>query len=356
MSLDVAVEARLRATVVVVTFNHRHVVPRCLDAVRATVGSEAEVVVVDNASTDGTADRVQAEYPWVRLVRSATNVGFGAAANLGAARARGPYLVFLNPDTEPQPRWLAALLAGLEAAPRAGLATAKLLLAGAPERLDAFGNEVHVSGITTCRGWSRPAGSFDRPDDVSAVSGACFAVPRALFARLGGFDERLFLYFEDTDLSLRARLAGHRCLAVPDALVLHDHRPGVSATKLRCLERNRWWTLLKVYRWPTLIALGPVLLAAEGVAWGMAARNGRSHLAAKALAWGDLARWLPALPAARASAQLTRRVPDGKLLRRHTTRLRVSQVAGGALAQAAEWLAALLFALARAPAAALCRP
>src|SRR5919204_388230 len=131
MSLDVAVEARLRATVVVVTFNHRHVVPRCLDAVR----------------------------------------------------------------------------------------------------------------------------------------GACFAVPRPLFARLGGFDERLFLYFEDTDLSLRARLAGHRCLAVPGAVVVHDHRPGFSPAKLRYLERNRWWTLLKLYRVRTLLALAPVLGLSEVVAW-----------------------------------------------------------------------------------------
>src|SRR5207244_2520602 len=144
----------------------------------------------------------------------------------------------------------------------------------APQLVDTFGNEVHISGITTSRGWGESADSYTRLEEVSAISGACFAMSGALFQQLGGFDERLFLYYEDTDLSLRARLAGYRCIAVPDARVLHDHRAGFSAAKLRYLERNRWWTLLKIYRWRTIIALVPVLLMGELVAWAMAVRSG----------------------------------------------------------------------------------
>jgi GT2 family glycosyltransferase len=344
-----------RATVLVVTFNHRDVVPRCLDALRATIGPADEVIVVDNASADGTADLIAARYPWVRLVRSPRNGGYGAANNLGAGLARSEYLVFLNPDAVPLPGWLEGLLEGLVPAADGGtpggpdreadvLTTARLLLAGAPERVDTFGNEVHISGITTSRGWGRPAGADTEPEEVPAVSGACFALRRRLFQRLGGFDTRLFLYFEDTELSLRARLAGCRCVALPAARVLHDHRPGFSAAKLRLLERNRWWTMLKLYRWPTLVALAPVLAMGEVVAWGMAARSGRRHLAAKALAWADLLRWLPALPAARREAAGVRAVSDRALLRLHATRLPFAQVAGGTVAQAGEGLAALAFA------------
>jgi GT2 family glycosyltransferase len=334
----------MRATIVVVTFNHRGDVTRCLDALQATIGPHDEVVVVDNASSDGTASVVEAHAPWARLVRSPVNAGYGAASNRGAAVARGDYVVFLNPDTVPQPGWLAALLAPVEAAPGLPLATAKLLLARAPDTIDAFGNEVHLSGITTCHGWGQPAAAFERLEDVGAVSGACFAASRSLFQRLGGFDERLFLYFEDTDLSLRARLAGVRCVAVPGAVVWHDHRPGFAGTKLRYLERNRWWTLLKLYRWSTLAALAPVLLLSEVIAWGMAVRSGRRHVWAKARAWADLARWLPDLPAARRRVQQTRVVPDAALLRLHPTRLPFAQAAEGTLAGVGEGLAAAAFA------------
>ncbi|MGH2355098.1 MAG: glycosyltransferase family 2 protein [Chloroflexota bacterium] len=343
----------MRATVIIVTFDHASIVPRCLDALRATVGPDDEVLVVDNASADDTAGRVEVAYPWVRLERLPTNVGFGAACNRGASLAHGNALVFLNPDTEPQPGWLDALLATLEPAPEGTLATAKLLLAGTPGRVDTFGNEIHISGITTCRGWGQPAEVFARPDEVSAVSGACFAISRRLFWRLDGFDGRLFLYFEDTDLSLRARLAGARCVAVPDALVLHDHRPGFSPAKLRYLERNRWWTLLKVCRWRTLVALAPVLLMSEAVAWGMALGSGWRHVAAKLLAYADLARWLGDLPAARATLQETRVIADAQLLALHSTQLRFGQAVSGPLGRRAEALVARAFGGGRALAAAM---
>ncbi len=337
---------------IVVTFNHRDVVPRCLQALRLTLGPEDEALVIDNASTDGTAERVAAEHPWARLERAPRNLGFGAASNLGASLARGRYLVFLNPDTEPCPGWLKTLLAPLAAHPPAGLSTAKLLLAAAPGRVDTFGNDVHISGITPCRGWGEPTERYQETEEVSAVSGACFAIPAALFRRLGGFDERLFLYFEDTDLSLRARLAGFRCVAAPDSLVLHDHRPGFSADKLRYLERNRWWTLLKAYEWRSLYALAPVLAMAEVVAWGLAVRGGPAHLRGKARAWVELARWLPALAPARSAVQGTRRVTDAELFRLHSTRLSFAQAADGGLRLAGERAAALAFGVGRALAAA----
>jgi GT2 family glycosyltransferase len=170
-----------RATIQVVTYNSRHVLPACLDALRETIGLDDEVVVVDNASGDGTADHVTDAYPWVRLVRLGRNAGFGAAHNLGASIARGEYLVILNPDTRPLPGWLDALLDGLTRAPGPALATAKLLLATTPDRVDAFGNDVHLSGITTCHGWREPASVFRQVEEVAAVSGACFALARALF-------------------------------------------------------------------------------------------------------------------------------------------------------------------------------
>ncbi len=336
-----------RSTVVIVTFNHENMIPRCLEALKATLGLDDDVVVVDNASTDRTRNIVEEEYPWVILVRSEINRGFGAGCNLGASASHSRYLVFLNPDTEPCPGWLDALLAGLQQAQNAGLATARVLLARSPNRVDTFGNEVHISGITTSRGWGEPAECHTRLVDVSAVSGACFAVSRELFRRLGGFDERLFLYYEDTDLSLRARFAGYRCIAVPHARVLHDHRPGFSAAKLRHLERNRWWTLLKLYRWRTIIRLIPVLLLGELVAWAMAALSGPRHVHAKMLAWIDLFSWLPDLTSARTAAFGSASVSDAELLRSHGTRLHLSQVADSRIARVGENILGAAFGIGR---------
>jgi len=336
-------QSYVRASILIVTFNHRQIIPVCLDALKATLGPTDEVIVVDNASSDKTAEVVASRYPWVRLVRSAQNGGYGAANNLGVTVSRADYVVFLNPDTVPQSGWLDSLLAGLS--PDGGtFTTPKILLASDPRRIDTFGNEVHISGLTTCRGWDEPTGTYVHPEEVSAVSGACFAVPRRLFLQLGGFDTRMFLYFEDTELSLRARLAGCRCMAIPDARVLHDHRPGFSAAKLRYLERNRYWTLLKLYRWSTLACLTPVLVLAEGVAWAMAVRSGWQHVVAKAMAWVDLFRWLPDLGRARREASRLRTVSDRALLRLHSTRLRFAQVDQSLMTQAGERLTFAAFA------------
>ena len=343
----------LRSSIIVVTYNHRRHIEHCLRTLLPTLSGADEVVVVDNASADGTADYIAAAFPSVRLVRRKDNPGFGAACNVGAGLSTAEFLVFLNPDTEPQPGWLDALLAPLRSFPRVGLVTPKLLLRDRPELIDTFGHDVHISGIATCRGWGEPATAHPRVEEVAAVSGACFGITRELFLRLGGFDARLFLYYEDDDLSLRARLAGLGCLAVPDAIVLHDHAEGVSAAKLRYLERNRWFSVLRTYRWRTLAALLPVLAGAEILVWIHALRSGPAHIGAKGRAWRDLARMAPDLASSRKRIQAERVVGDREMLRLHGARLPVAQVAQGFAAAAGERMATAAFAGVRRVALAL---
>ncbi len=335
----------VRASVIIVTYNHAADVQRSLEAVIPTLSARDDVIVVDNASCDGTPDIVAERYPRVRLIRSAENRGFGAGCNSGARAGHGEYLVFLNPDTEPRDGWLDALLNVLQSTPGAGLVTPKLQLAWQRESIDAFGHSMHVSGISTCRGWGEPLARYEHVEEVAAVSGACFAIERRVFDELKGFEERLFTYYEDDDLSLRARLAGYSCLAVPNAIVAHDHTPGFSPKKLRCLERNRLWTTLKLYSPSTLLAMLPLLLVAEILGWGLAFRYGPWHVLAKIQAWVDLLRWLPDLPPARRS--VIHRIRDRDLLRLHQTRLAFSQVASSPLAKVAETLTAHGFSFGR---------
>jgi GT2 family glycosyltransferase len=337
----------VRATVIIVTYQHANTIDACLQAVTQTIGDRDEIIVVDNGSTDGTVDQVVTQYPGIQLLRPASNLGFGGANNVAAALARGDYLCFLNPDTKPCVGWLDSLIEGLSQNPEAGIATAKLVLEKDPSTVDAFGNTVHISGITTCNGWGEASSAFDHSAEVSAASGACLFIKRSLFHRLGGFDERLFLYYEDTDLSLRVRLAGYRCLAVPSAVVQHDHTPGFEPNKLRYLERNRWWTLLKLLHFRTLVKLVPVLILAETIVWGFAVRSGPRHMWAKLRAWCEVLAWLRHLPGARMAAGRFRTQGDRQLLRLHGSTLVLAQAATGMHRRLGEVIIAHLFVGAR---------
>jgi GT2 family glycosyltransferase len=332
----------MRSSVIVVTYNHRQHIQRCLQALLPTLGPDDGVIVVDNASSDGTSGYVVTAFPTVQVIPNTNNRGFGAACNQGAQHSQSEFLVFLNPDTEACSGWLDALLETLCAMPGVGLTTPKILLRARPDTIDTFGHDVHISGLATCRGWGEPSHAHNTVEQVAAVSGACFAVRRDLFSRLGGFDERFFLYYEDDDLSLRARLAGFACVAVPTSRVLHDHKPGFSPDKLRYLERNRLWSTLKLYRWSTLLALLPVILGAEILGMGLALYSGPRHVIAKLNAWWDIAQWLSSLTDNRRRVERT--VEDRALLKMHGPHLAFAQVATGPLARTAEVLTGAAFA------------
>ena len=200
----------------------------CLRAIAANPPRAAfEVIVVDDASPDDTVAKL-AQVEGVYLHARATNGGFIAACNEGAALARGEFLVFLNNDTVPQPGWLDALLDTFEEHADVGLVGARLLYPDG--RLQEAGGVVFADGS----GWNY--GRFEDPDDcrftyvrdVDYLSGAAIALPRALFARLGGFDTRFApAYYEDTDLAFAVRGAGLRVIYQPAAVVVHDE--GTSA-------------------------------------------------------------------------------------------------------------------------------
>jgi hypothetical protein len=315
----------VRASVVIVNYNGAAHLPDCLASL-AAAGGGAEIVVVDNASTDGSAQAAERSWPSVRVVYSPENLGFGDGCNLGARHARGEYLAFLNPDTVVAPGWLEALLDGLARHPNAGLATSRLLLRHPPDRLNACGNEVHVTGLATCRGMGAGLAEFTREETVGAVSGAAFAMPRALFEALGGFDGGFFLYLEDTDLSLRARLAGRDCLYVPSSVVQHDYTLQFGPRKTYYQERNRYRMLLKVFRWRTLVVLLPALLLAEVVTWGFVLFRERRHLSNKLRAAGWICANWRSLMQGRARTQARRAVRDRDLLALHDHRLPFEQV------------------------------
>ncbi|MBB1473833.1 glycosyltransferase [Luteimonas sp. MC1782] len=215
--------AASRASVVIPVYGELAHTLACLRALAAHPPAAAfEVIVVDDGSADETAETLP-QVAGLRYHRRAANGGFIAACNDGAALARGAVLVFLNNDTVPQPGWLDALLATFDAVPDAGLVGAQLLYPDG--RLQEAGGVVFNDGNAWNYGRlgdpSHPRYAYLR--DADYVSGAAIAIPRALFAELGGFDTRYApAYYEDTDLAFAVRSAGRRVLYQPAAKVVHD--------------------------------------------------------------------------------------------------------------------------------------
>ena len=306
-----------RATIIIVSYNKRDDIARCLESVKQTAHPSFEVIVVDNASTDGSTN-VVAGFSDGITISSDVNLGFGGGCNLGATRSRSEYLVFLNPDTVVDPGWLDALIKPLDARPEVGLVTAKILMLNDPKRINTCGNTVHLTGLTLCRGLGVSSESFDREEEVDAVSGAAFAIRRDVFQTLRGFDETMFLYMEDTDLSLRARLAGWESMYAPESIVYHDYTLKMFPLKVFYQERNRYVMLLKSLKWPTLLVMLPALVAAEVITWGFVLLYDRSNVRNKLRAFQWVMGNWPRIMESRKAAQATRRTRDRALLR-HTS-------------------------------------
>lgn len=336
------------ATLVVVNYNGGEQLAACLESLYADPAmTDYELLIVDNASIDGSADAAAAHFPQANVVLSAHNLGFGGANNLAVEQARGEILVFLNPDTIVEPGWVGPLLDVLENEPEVGLVTSQIRLIDDPGRINTAGNDVHITGLTLCRGMWQPISTMTSPADVAAVSGAAFAIRRQLFESLGGFDASFFMYLEDTDLSLRARLAGYRCRYVPESVIHHDYTLHFGPNKVYHEEHNRYRMLLKTFSWPTLLLLLPTLLLGELVTWGYVLLRDRPRWNNKVRAYADVVRNWSTIRHQRRQIQRTRCADDRELLRLTTHRLAFEQTGDGFVTRAAHFLFDPLFFLAR---------
>jgi GT2 family glycosyltransferase len=228
---------------------------------------------------------VKHHFPNVPLLTSSVNGGFGWGNNRAADIAGGKYLVFINPDTVVEHGWFEQLIAVLEGDPQVGMVTPKILLLRNPDQINSCGNDIHISGLTLCRGLKHQCQAFSQMEDVIAVSGAAFAMRKDLFQAVGGFDEQFFMYMEDADLSWRVRLAGFRIVHVPDSIIWHDYHLNFGPLKTYLQERNRYLMLLKNLHWRTLIALLPILILAEVITWVFVLTCDRQHVMNKLKAY-----------------------------------------------------------------------
>lgn len=326
----------IRASIIVVVYNSQPYLAASLGSICADLGPHDELIVVDNSSTDGSAALVREYFPQAQLLVG-PNGGYAGGNNRGAAHACGAFLVFLNPDTRIEPGAIDGLIKPL-ADPAVGLTTACLVHMSQPELVNACGNTVHISGLTYCRGADQPRSAFALACDVDAVSGAACAIRSELFAQLDGFDQRFFMYMEDTDLSLRARLAGYSCRYTPEAVVAHDYAMNMSPRKAFYLDRNRHLLLLKNLSGPSYRRALPALLLGELLTAGFHLLKGPRYWLVKphVYAW-LLANW-DHVRAARTQAKAQQPSAEEALLRGLSHRLDFGQLMSRPLARLAGWL------------------
>ncbi len=277
----------------VVTHQSAEHVPGLVAALAGQLRDEDELVIVDNASTDGTAAVARSLSERVRVIETGENLGFAGGCQVGASATRAPLLLFLNPDSQPQPDCLHLLRRAAVDHPDWGAWQAAVLLEDG--RINTSGGVVHYLGIGWAGGCERPASALPAHDrEIAFPSGAAMVVRREVWIATGGLDRGYFMYGEDLDLGLRLWLVGQRVGVVPAARVLHSYEFDRGAAKWFWLERNRWRTVLSVYPAALLVLLMPALLAAELGLLAIAARQGwlRAKLRAQAATIGGLPRTL----------------------------------------------------------------
>ncbi|MHB1569491.1 MAG: glycosyltransferase family 2 protein, partial [Solirubrobacteraceae bacterium] len=269
---DVTPQQRAIATILV-THNSANDVAGLAETVGPLLRDGDELLIVDNASTDGTPEAARAALPGAKVIETGRNLGFAAGCHAGAEASDAPLLLFLNPDCRPRPDCLERLRDGAAEHPDWAAWQAVVLLDS--EHVNTSGNIVHYLGIGWAGDCDKPLSDLQAGDrEVAFPSGAAMLVRREDWDALGGMDSDYFMYGEDLDFGLRLWLSGRRAGVVWEARALHGYEFEKGSYKWLHLERNRWRTVLSVYPGPLLALLAPALLAAELGLIAVAARGG----------------------------------------------------------------------------------
>lgn len=296
------------ATAIVLNYNGRGFVS---EAVRSLLNQDApgvELLVVDNASTDGSADEIEALFgAQVRLIRSKRNLGFGGGNNLGIRQARGRYIVLLNNDAVAAPAFVRELIGAADADRNIGMVAAKVLAYAQRNVIDSVGHLLGRDGLNRGRGrLEQDQGQYDDFRTALFPSGAAALYTRPMLDDIGLFEERLFLYGDDAELGLRGRIAGWQCAFAPRAVAYHHYSRSVgpySRLKAFHVERNRVLVLVRVFPF-SLMLMSPLFTVTRLAlqAWGaLTGRGASGRLAAQTsithLVWLTLQAYASALVA-----------------------------------------------------------
>jgi GT2 family glycosyltransferase len=255
---------RPMVSVIVVNYNGKAFLDKCLGSLSRQAYPAVEVLVVDNGSSDGSVAFVREMYPQVNVIENGENLGFAKANNVGIRAARGELIATLNNDTEVVPGWLGELARAMLSDDGVGMCASKMLRMDDPTVIDSTGICVSRSGACWDRGmFEKDRGQHEKIEEVFGPCAGAALYRKAMLDEVGLFDEEFVSYMEDTDLAFRGRLAGWKCLYVPKAVVYHVHGGTagyVSPYTVYYGNRNIVWYPLKDFPLPLLLTSLPFML------------------------------------------------------------------------------------------------
>jgi len=250
-------------SIVILNWNGIEFIRGCIDSVINQDYKNLEIIVVDNASTDGSPEMIEKEYKDVILLRNKENLGFGGGNNVGIKYAHGDYIVILNNDTELDRSCISEMKKAIERDKRYGSCASKIYLKFEEDTLDAAGIVVYPDGLSIGRGRLERGYLYDKEEEVFCASGCCCMHRKEMLEDIKVedeyYDEDFFAYADDTDLGWRAHLRGWKCIYTPEAKVYHLHSASTgnySTIKTFLVERNRILIMIKNY---------PIILIGYGV-------------------------------------------------------------------------------------------
>lgn len=266
-------------SVIIVAYESRAVLTRCLQDLKAQTFRDFEVLLVDNGSSDQAAQTAARADPSIQLIETGANLGFAEANNRAARRAQGRWLALLNPDAFAEPDWLERLMAATDRWPEVRCFSSLQVAADDATRLDGAGDAMTIMGLPYRMGYRRPRPGTIMEGEIFSPCGAAMLVERETFLGLGGFEPAFFSYCEDVDFGWRLRSRGGSVRLVPDAIVHHVGSSTLGArsdfalfhgfrNRLWCVARNAPAALLPLmlplHLMATLVLLAGCIIRGEG--------------------------------------------------------------------------------------------
>jgi GT2 family glycosyltransferase len=303
--------------VIIVTYNNKDEIGACLTSVKNCSAAKHKLIVVDNASDDGTGSWVRENHADVFVQENRENLGFGPAINKAVNDHACPAcdIFLLNPDAIVTRGWDTELARTACSSQHIGVVQSKLILMEpeTPAVIQSIGNEIHFAGYGYCGGLNQlDSKAFQVDREISYACGAAMFIRREVLHAVGLFDDSMFLYHEDFDLCARVRLAGYRVVLSAKSIVRHSYHFHKGNWKYFHVERNRLISILKTYELKTIAVLFPALLLVEIAVTCHSASSG--WLLQRFRVYVDLVTLFPVWRRSRLSVQAGRKISDREFL------------------------------------------
>ena len=309
-----------KVTAIIVNWNDKDVIVECIQSILDQNRNKIDIIISDNGSKDDSVEFIRKRFPSIKIIENGENLGFGSAINRGLGLAKGDYLLFLNSDLKLHSKCVGELAKVLESDSNVGGTIPKILHIDQQNTINSLGVLINYTGIAYPNLLGQKDPGYQEP--FESACGGIFMLKREVYETVGGFDEDLFLYHEDHDLSWRIRLAGWHLKVIPQAIMYHHYKFNKGILKYYSSEKNRLHILLKNMEVKTLALICPALIIVEFSQWFRAAIN--KWFLLKMKSYFEILILLPSILTKRKKQKYLRKVPDKEITRIYQGTLAVS--------------------------------